>query len=189
MIDYLSHHWPAWGEHVNSDGWPSGRPLSAGSVMGRSVPAGGVQWPGQPSNRAGEQRGGLPDLDPVCAGRKRCENAQRPPPLIPEQQMTWARTDCNIHSWRRHSVKLCELVLTWKKHALQHRGRPGGRGLLLPPASPLSSSRAWSRDSSRSTILTADTNGVGFCRARARALLTTAHSSLPAGTWWMLRML
>lgn len=83
---------------------------------------------------------------------------------------------------------LCRLVLTWKKHALQQRGRPGGRGLLLPLVPPLSSSRARSRASSRSTILTADTNGVGFCRARARALLTTAHSSLPAVTGWVLRI-
>lgn len=76
----------------------------------------------------------------------------------------------------------CVVALTWKKHALQQRGRPGGRGLLLPLGPPLSSSNAWSRASSRSTILTADTNGVGFCRARARALLTTAHSSLPEVT-------
>lgn len=75
-----------------------------------------------------------------------------------------------------------QLVLTLKKHALQQRGRPGGRGLLLPLLPSLSSSRAWSRASSRSTILTAETNGVGFCRARARALLTTAHSSLPETT-------
>lgn len=77
---------------------------------------------------------------------------------------------------------LYQVVLTWKKHVLQQRGRPGGRGLLLPLVPPLSSMKAWSRASSRSTILTADTNGVGFCRARARALLTTAHSSLPAVT-------
>ena len=84
---------------------------------------------------------------------------------------------------------MSQLALTWKKHALQQRGRPGGRGLLVLLVPPLSSSRAWSRASSRSTILTADTNGVGFCRARARALLTTAQSSLPTGTRWMLRML
>lgn len=70
-------------------------------------------------------------------------------------------------------------MLTWKKRALQQRGRPGGRGLLLALFPPLTSSKARSRASSRSTILTAETNGVGFCRAKARALLTTAHSSLP----------
>lgn len=71
-----------------------------------------------------------------------------------------------------------ETVLTWKKAALQHRGLCGGRGLLFPP---LCSRKPRSRASSRSTILTADTNGVGFCLARARALPTTAHISLPAG--------
>lgn len=71
---------------------------------------------------------------------------------------------------------------TWKKRSLQQRGLPGGRGLPEPRPSPLSCSRAWSRASSRSTILTADTKGVGFCRAKARALLTTAHSSLPGRT-------
>lgn len=75
-----------------------------------------------------------------------------------------------------------ELLLTWKKDALQHRGLCGGRGLLLLLFLPLSSSKTRSRASSRSTILTADTNGVGFCRARARALLTTAHISLPEMT-------
>lgn len=77
--------------------------------------------------------------------------------------------------------------MTWKKQALQQRGRPEGKGLLLPPLPDLSSSRARSRASSRSTILTADTNGVGFWRARARALLTTAHSSLPAVAGRMLQ--
>lgn len=81
---------------------------------------------------------------------------------------------------------LYELVPTWKKRALQQRGLPGGRGLLVPLPPPLSCSKAWSRASSRSTILTAETNGVGFCRAKARALLTTAHSSLPE---WISRQL
>lgn len=71
------------------------------------------------------------------------------------------------------------MLLTWKKDALQHRGLCGGRGLLLFLFVSLSSSKTRSMASSLSTILTADTNGVGFCRARARALLTTAHISLP----------
>lgn len=75
-----------------------------------------------------------------------------------------------------------ELVLTWKKHALQQRGLPGGRGLLLPLSPSLSSNKTWSMASSRSTILTADTKGVGFCWAWVRALLTTAHTSLPVVT-------
>lgn len=75
-----------------------------------------------------------------------------------------------------------EPLLTWKKDALQPRGRCGGRGLPLILFPPLSSSSNRSKTSSRSTILTADTNGMGFCRASARALLTTAHISLPEVT-------
>lgn len=87
-------------------------------------------------------------------------------------------------SVRHYSEKRAwyELVLTWKKDALQHRGLCGGRGLLLLLFLPLSSSKTRSSASSRSTILATDTNGVGFCRARARALLTTAHISLPEMT-------
>lgn len=72
--------------------------------------------------------------------------------------------------------------LTWKKDALQHRGLCGGRGLLLLLFPHLSTRKTRSRASSLSTILTADTNGVGFCLASARALLTTAHISLPEVT-------
>lgn len=45
---YFSYNRPVPGEHVNNGGWPSGRLLLACSVEGRSAPAGGVQWLGQP---------------------------------------------------------------------------------------------------------------------------------------------
>lgn len=90
-MSYFSYKRPVPGEHVNIGGWPSGRLPLACSVKGRSAPAGGVRWLGQPWWHAGEQRGGLPGRALGCGGRTHFGTAQKRPPLVPEGEETWVK--------------------------------------------------------------------------------------------------